>query len=413
MRSHAEHHLVRKISLPCIGSGLDKLEWEQVRQLIQEVFRNSPVQITVFLKASVDPTENNCNSDFNDNALAQAQETDESLHQVRKWIRNNRVPRSDERQGLLRLGWQMFNQLSSLHNKNNVLCRKFEPLDGSLPLLQRIVPRFMVPELLATLHSSKTAGHLGTHRVIEKVRQRFYSPGFKDGVKQFTQCCDICQEKTGPPKTHRYSLDDWKISYPFHQIVLDFIGPPPFSNGNRFILVIGDHFIKYYEAIPLPDQQASTTANALLEHWSCRFGCPNSVHTDQGHNFESALFQQLMNLLEINKTRTTSFHPQSNSVIERMNRTLLNMLTKIIDKQQAIWSYFLPFVLMAYRPSVHESTGFTPNRLVLGHEVLLPLDLMYPPPESHVPPHIKEYVTKQQQKFQQAFELVRKNTTAH
>ena len=125
MRSHAEHNRVRKISLPCIGSGLDKLEWEQVRQLIQEVFRTSPVQFTVFLKASVDPTENDCNSDFNDNALAQAQEADERLYQVRKWIRSERVPKNDELQGLPRLGWQMFNQISSLHIKNNVLCQKF------------------------------------------------------------------------------------------------------------------------------------------------------------------------------------------------------------------------------------------------------------------------------------------------
>ena len=86
MRSHAEQYHVRKISLPCIGSGLDKLEWEQVRQLIQEVFRTYPVQITVFLKAPVDPTENNCNPVFKDNALAQAQETDESLNRVRKWV---------------------------------------------------------------------------------------------------------------------------------------------------------------------------------------------------------------------------------------------------------------------------------------------------------------------------------------
>ena len=176
--------------------------------------------------------------------------------------------------------------------------------------------------------------------------------------------------------------------------------------------MIGDHFTKWYEAIPLPDQQASTTANALLEHWICRFGCPNSIHTDQGRNFESALFQRLSTLLEINKTRNTSFHPQSNSVIELMNRTLLNMLTKSIDKQQANWSYFLPFVLTAYRSSVHESTGFTPNRLVLEHEVLLPLDLMYPPPESQVPANINEYVMTQQQKFHQAFELTRRNTTA-
>ena len=116
--------------------------------------------------------------------------------------------------------------------------------------------------------------------------------------------------------------------------------------------MIGNHFTKWYKAIPLPDQQASTTANALLEHWICRFGCPNIIHMDQERDFESALFEQLMTLLEIHKTRTTSSHPQSNSIIDRMKRTLLNMLTKSIDKQQANWAYFLPFVLMAYRSSV-------------------------------------------------------------
>ena len=153
-----------------------------------------------FLKASVGPTEDNGNSDFNDNALAQAEENDESLHQVRKWTRNKRAAKIDELQGLPRLGWQIFNQVSSLHIKNNVLCRKFKPLDGKLPFLQWIVPRSMVPEILTALHSSEAAGHLGMHKVIEKQRQRFYWPGFKEDVKQFIQCCDVCRNKSGPQK---------------------------------------------------------------------------------------------------------------------------------------------------------------------------------------------------------------------
>ena len=55
--------------------------------------------------------------------------TTEALDQVREWIRDKRVPKNDKLQGLPRLGWQMFNQVSSLHIHNNLLCRKFEPLD--------------------------------------------------------------------------------------------------------------------------------------------------------------------------------------------------------------------------------------------------------------------------------------------
>ena len=195
-----------------------------------------------------------------------------------------------------------------------MLCRKFEPTDGTLPYLQQIIPPKLVPEVLKSAHDSTSAAHLGSYKTIEKFRQRYYWPGFKDDVKRYIKCCDKCQKRSGPPKTHRHSLVDWRVSYPFHHVGLDFLGPLPSSNGNQYILLIGDHFTKWYEAIPLPDQKASTTADALIEHWICRFGCPYNIHTDQGRNFESELFQQLMRKLEIEKTRTTSFHPQSNPV---------------------------------------------------------------------------------------------------
>ena len=92
------------------------------------------------------------------------------------------------------------------------------------------------------------------------------------------------------------------------------------SNGNKHTLVIGDHFTKWYKTIPIPDQTVVTTANAQVDHWISRFGCPHILHSDQGRNFESKLFEQLMKLLEMDKTRTTTFHAQSNAVIERMNK---------------------------------------------------------------------------------------------
>ena len=100
------------------------------------------------------------------------------------------------------------------------------------------------------------------------------------------------------------------------------MSPLPLSNGNQHILLIGNDFSKFYEAIALPDQTASTTATALLENWVCQFGCPHSIHSDQGRNFESKLFKTLNLALQVNKTWTTAFQLQSNAVVERMNRTL-------------------------------------------------------------------------------------------
>ena len=177
-------------------------------------------------------------------------------------------------------------------------------------------------------------------------------------------------------------------------------------------MLIRDHFTKWYKAIPLPDQRAETTADDLLNHWICRLGCPHSIHTAQGCNFESEFFQQLMGQLEINKTLTTSLHPESNAVIERMNRTLLNMLSMCLDENQSDWSTLLPFVLMAYRSSVHETTGFTRYFLVSGHEMSLLFDLMYQDPEHSEPSFLNKQVLERQETFRKASEIVRRNTNA-
>ena len=85
------------------------------------------------------------------------------------------------------------------------------------------------------------------------------------------------------------------------------------------------------------------------------------------------------------------------------------MLTKFINAEQNNWSQQLPYVMMAYRSSVHESTGYTPQFLVYGPETSLLLDLMLPSPESDCPTNVHEFVHPRKQAFQRAFALVRDN----
>ena len=85
---------------------------------------------------------------------------------------------------------------------------------------------------------------------------------------------------------------------------------PAIVKWNRRILVIGNHFTYWYEAIPLPDKKAFTTANALVENWISRFGCPLSLHSHNGHNFKSRVFERIIQFREMSNTKTTTFHPQ-------------------------------------------------------------------------------------------------------
>ena len=87
------------------------------------------------------------------------------------------------------------------------------------------------------------------------------------------------------------------------------------------------------------------------------------------------------------------------------------MLAKCIGEEQSNWSQQLPYVMMAYRSSVHKSTGYAPQFLVFGQEKSLPLDCMYLNPQQIKTTNLHESVHNKKQAFQRAFQLVRRKLT--
>ena len=81
----------------------------------------------------------------------------------------------------------------------------------------------------------------------------------------------------------------------------------------------------------MKDMNALTVAQIFVHEFICNMGIPDVIHTDQGRNFESAVVKGICNLLGIKKTRTTPYHPQSDGMIERFNRTLLSMLSIAVE----------------------------------------------------------------------------------
>lgn len=114
------------------------------------------------------------------------------------------------------------------------------------------------------------------------------------------------------------------------------------------MVVVGDYFTKWMEAIPVPNQEAKTVADALIVHFISKFGLPGSLHSDQGRNFESKLFADVCKILGISKTRTTPYRPQSDGMVERFNRTLEDQLSKYVEDHQRDWDKHVPFMMMVY-----------------------------------------------------------------
>ena len=164
---------------------------------------------------------------------------------------------------------------------------------------------------------------------------------------------------------------------------------PQSDSGNRYVVVVCDYFTKWVEAYPVPNHTALTVADKLVTKFISRFGIPLEIHTDQGREFESNLFSRLAELLQIKKTRTAPYRTQSDGLVERFNRTLLQMLSMYVNKYHSDWDEQLPFVLMAYRSTIHESTGCSPNLLMLNRECCMPIDIIAGNPQCMIMSNVK------------------------
>ncbi|GFV86254.1 retrovirus-related Pol polyprotein from transposon 412 [Trichonephila clavipes] len=211
--------------------------------------------------------------------------------------------------------------------------------------------------------------HPGIRRSVHLMKQRFVWPSISSDVAKWARHSLACQKS----KIHRHTRSPLSSfqepSQRFDHVHLDLIGPLPPSNGYTYCLTMIDRFSKWPEAQPLKDITAETVAEAFFSSWVSRFGTPAILTTDRGRQFESSLFKALSKLLDVQKCRTTGYHPQANGMIEELHRPL-----KIAIKCHATerWTEVLPIILLGLRASLKEDILCTPAELVFGTTIRLP-----------------------------------------
>lgn len=290
--------------------------------------------------------------------------------------------------------WEQVSNLSSatkalwsswekLFLKSDMLYRKWETLNGKKFHYQLVLPKVYQNPVLKQLHDSPTSGHMGSKRTLFRVKTRFYWYRMKTDVQTWVRTCIPCQAKETHGSKARARLKQYVVGNRWERIATDICGPfPRSSNKNKYILVVTDYFTKFTEAYAVPNIEAETVANKFVKEWICRYGCPMQLHSDQGSNYQSALFIEVCKLLGIEQTRTSPYHPQSDGQAEKFMSTLKKMITKLVENHESEgdWEDVLPYVLMAYNSSINDTTKATPNSLVFGDEIALPIDLATEPP---------------------------------
>ena len=428
IKEHASHNGVSKLAMPRIGCVDDQLEWINVAVCLEVIFQDSYFTISIFTPTeenkqypettvrprktktdrsesicavaspeemlATDPIQEHTTWSRSEKELWDAQQKDPGMKTLFEAMRKhgvpvtgswkdsgpNPIPRDEA------LGWncpealELWSNWEELSLENGILYRKWRPNNRSQQIWQTIVPAKMRPEVLYQLHDSPlSGGHFATEKTLSRIKQRFWWPGLRASVGQYVARCPRCAARSTAGRDRRASLHQMEAKAPFRIIAADILGPVTLARRSqaRYILVISDLFTKYVVAVPLKDMTAKTVATAIVEEWILKFGAPDSLHTDQGANFNSEVIADVCKIFQVDKTRTSPYHPQGNGQVERFNRVIADTISKYCAEKPHEWDLYLPHVVFVYNTTVHKTLGTTPFSMLFAREAQYPIDLYF------------------------------------
>jgi len=209
-------------------------------------------------------------------------------------------------------------------------------------------------KFMEDFHRGECGGHLFWKSTANKIlRAGYYWPTLFADVYKMVKRCHKCHVFEGKQKLQPFPLKPIEVSAPFQQWGLDFIGEihPAFSGHNRWILTATDYFTKWIEAAPTRQATDTIIISFLENNILSRFGCPNKLITDNAAAFKSKRMVEFCHRYHIILGHSTAYHPQGNGLAEYLNKSLVNIIKKLLEINKKSWNKRLVHALWADRIS--------------------------------------------------------------
>lgn len=266
----------------------------------------------------------------------------------------------------------------------------------SNPTLKVYVPHHLQGHGIDQYHDLN--GHIGLDKTFDAIKQKYYWPGLYRQLYDNISECMICQRRSKQSVQPPLRMTDIPL-YAFAKIGSDLSGPYPISLlGNKYIVGYIDLYSSYPEAYAVPDKSAYNIAHSSIDEIFPRYGSPLEIITDNGTENVNKVRKETLETLNIHHVRTSRYHPQSNSKIEKFHATLHDTLSKKLQDDLSTWDLYLNQTLAAIRFNVNESINFSSFFLLFNRDAVLPLDNILKPRSKYTGEDMDQIALEQQHK---------------
>ena len=302
---------------------------------------------------------------------------------------------------------QLYDKRERLFIKDGVVMMKHREDISNTDRELVVVPRDMEEEIIKDFHDGT---HFGVEKTFRTMLQHVWMHEMYRKVRAFVLACNPCMARKGPQRPYQLELKTQQVGSFNQKIGIDLIAMEESANGFKRALTVVDFYSGYAECIPLRGGTTEEVAVALINGWIVHHSVPEEIQSDRGPEFRSQVMEELCKILKIKKISTAPYAPFSNGKTEKMNRTIKDSLSMIMDIEENNWDELLPLITFYHNISINSTTGFSPFELRTGTLPTLPLSMTIDRRPEYIP-H-SEYVRKIMKRIEEVNDVVFKNTKA-